>query len=75
MDRGTDGFQWIAAHSLGESLDLAQIVPAFFEIAGAKGGGRGARMQGVGARNEAIDGFVAAIQAEIARRLGAEGAS
>jgi alanyl-tRNA synthetase len=73
MDRGTDGFQWIAAHSLGESLDLAQIVPAFFVMAGAKGGGRGARMQGVGAKNEAIDGFADALQAEIARRLGAAG--
>ncbi|MGD0724970.1 MAG: alanyl-tRNA editing protein [Spirochaetia bacterium] len=73
IDRGTDGFQWIAAHSLGESLDLSQIVPAFFEIAGAKGGGRGARMQGVGTRNEAIPRFADAIQAELARRLGEPG--
>jgi alanyl-tRNA synthetase len=73
MDRGTDGFQWIAAHSLGESLDLAQIVPAFFQMAGAKGGGRGARMQGVGTKNEAIAGFADALQAEIDRRLGSAG--
>ncbi len=71
IDRGTDGFQWIAAHSLGGSLDLAQIVPAFFGMAGAKGGGRGARMQGIGARNDAISTFADALQAEIARRLGA----
>lgn len=70
IDRGTDGFQWIAAHSIGDSLDLAQIVPSFFEIAGAKGGGRGARMQGVGTRNEAIAMFADAIEGELARRLG-----
>jgi alanyl-tRNA synthetase len=70
IDRGTDGFQWIAAHSVGGSLDLAQIVPAFFGIAGAKGGGRGARMQGVGTRNDAIALFADAIQGELARRLG-----
>jgi len=73
VDRGTDGFQWVAAHSLGESLDLAQIVPAFFDMAGAKGGGRGARMQGVGTRREAAAGFADALQAELARRLGAAG--
>jgi alanyl-tRNA synthetase len=73
IDRGTDGFQWIASHSLGEGLDLAQIVPAFFERGGAKGGGRGARMQGVGTRREAAAGFADALQAELARRLDAAG--
>jgi len=73
IDRGKDGFQWIAAHSLGDGLDLAQIVPTFFETAGAKGGGRGARMQGVGTRNDGIAGFVDALQAEIAGRLAAPG--
>jgi len=73
IDRGKDGFQWIAAHSLGDGLDLAQIVPPFFETAGAKGGGRGGRMQGVGTRNDGIAGFVDALQAEIAGRLAAPG--
>lgn len=73
VDRETDGFQWIAAHSLGEELDLARIVPAFFEMAGAKGGGRGARMQGVGTRREAAAGFADALQAELAHRLNAAG--
>ncbi|HYW85883.1 MAG TPA: alanyl-tRNA editing protein [Spirochaetia bacterium] len=73
VDLRTDGFQWIAAHSLGDSLDLAKIVPGFFGMAGAKGGGRGARLQGVGTRREAAAGFADAIQAEAARRLGAAG--
>ena len=70
IDRGTDGFQWIAAHSISGNLDLSQIVPAFFEMAGAKGGGRGARMQGIGTRNETIALFADAIEAELTRRLG-----
>jgi alanyl-tRNA synthetase len=70
IDREKDGFQWIAAHSIGERLDLARIIPAFFDIAGAKGGGRGARMQGVGTRSEAAAMFADAIEEELARRLG-----
>ncbi len=73
IDRGAEGFQWIAAHSAGGDLDLSQIIPSFFEIAGAKGGGRGARMQGVGTRNEAIALFADAIEEELARRLGTPG--
>jgi alanyl-tRNA synthetase len=70
IDREADGFQWIAAHSVGASLDLAQIIPPLFGIAGAKGGGRGARMQGVGTMNGAIALFAEAVEGELARRLG-----
>jgi alanyl-tRNA synthetase len=69
LDRGDDGFQWIVAHSLGEALDLAGVVPALLEAADAKGGGRGSRMQGVGARAESAAPFADAIEAALARRL------
>jgi alanyl-tRNA synthetase len=70
LDRGEDGFQWIVAHSLGEALDLGGIVPALLDAADAKGGGRGARMQGVGARAESAAPFADAVEAALARRLG-----
>ncbi len=70
LDRGAEGFQWIVAHSLGEGLDLAGVVPALLEAAQAKGGGRGSRMQGMGARAEAAAPFAQAIEAALARRLG-----
>jgi alanyl-tRNA synthetase len=70
MDRGPDGFQWIVAHSLGEQADLPGLIAGLMPVAGAKGGGRGARMQGVGERSEAIDGFADAIEEALARALG-----
>jgi alanyl-tRNA synthetase len=69
MDRAEESFQWIVAHSLGASFELADIVPPLFPIAGAKGGGRGERMQGVGAAPESIAHFADAIEAAIARIL------
>ncbi len=72
MDRDGDAFQWIVAHSLAKGLDLAQIVPKHFGVADAKGGGRGARMQGVGARGDAREAFADAIVGELSRTLGKE---
>jgi alanyl-tRNA synthetase len=70
LDRGAEGFQWIVAHSLAESLDLAGVLPGLLEAAQAKGGGRGSRMQGMGARAESAAPFADAIEAALARRLG-----
>ncbi len=69
-DRGKGVFQWLVAHSLGDRLELSTIVVKHFGIADAKGGGRGARMQGVGARAEALEQFLDAIEGELARALG-----
>ena len=62
VDRGADGFQWIVAHSLGSPLELSTIITGLLNLAGAKGGGRGARMQGVGSRSEAIPAFLDAVE-------------
>jgi alanyl-tRNA synthetase len=69
VDRSEDGFQWIVAHSLSRSLDLSTFIPGLLATAAAKGGGRGARMQGVGADREAIPGFLDAIEGELRGRL------
>jgi alanyl-tRNA synthetase len=73
-DRGKDSFQWLVAHSVGERLELSGVVAKHFEVANAKGGGRGARVQGVGARPEALDAFVDGIVGEITRALAKESA-
>jgi alanyl-tRNA synthetase len=71
-DRGTGTFQWIVAHSLGNGMDLSGIVTKHFGIADAKGGGRGARVQGIGARPEALEQFADAIEKELEVVLGKE---
>jgi alanyl-tRNA synthetase len=71
-DRGKDAFQWIVAHSLGERPDLSGMVAKHFGLADAKGGGRGARVQGVGARPEALEQFIDVIEQELTRALGKE---
>jgi len=68
-DRGKETFQWLVAHSLGERLELSASVTRHFDAAGAKGGGRGARMQGVGSHPEALDGFMGGIEGDITRAL------
>ncbi len=68
-DRGKDSFQWIVAQSLGNVLELSLVVPKHFAAAGAKGGGRGARMQGAGSRPEALETFADAVEGEIERQL------
>jgi len=69
-DRGTGTFQWLVAHSLGDRVELSAIVAKHFGVADAKGGGRGARVQGVGGRPEALELFVDAIEDELTRALG-----
>jgi alanyl-tRNA synthetase len=71
-DRGTGAFQWLVAHSLAGGLELSGIVPKHFARADAKGGGRGARMQGAGSRPEALEQFFDAIEGELAGALGKE---
>jgi alanyl-tRNA synthetase len=69
MDQGETGFQWIVAHSLGAGVELAAFMPGLYDIAGAKGGGRGERMQGMGSSPEAITLFADAIEGEMTRVL------
>jgi alanyl-tRNA synthetase len=73
-DRGEDSFQWLVAHSLGERLELSGIVSKHFSLADAKGGGRGARMQGAGARPEGLQAFMDGIEGELTRALARESA-
>lgn len=70
VDRSENGFQWIAAHSLGADVDLAAIVKPLLQSAGAKGGGRAAWVQGSGADREAATGFAAAVADALTRTLG-----
>jgi hypothetical protein len=74
VDRGGDSFQWIVAHSLGNGLDLSGIVSPRMAEAGAKGGGRGGRMQGVGSRLEGMEKFALDIENDLLRFLGKENA-
>jgi len=70
IDRSAEGFQWIVAHSLGERPELPGLLAPLFAMAEAKGGGRGARMQGVGGRADAVSAFADAIESAVARGLG-----
>jgi alanyl-tRNA synthetase len=70
VDREADGFQWIAAHSLAPSLDLAAMLTGLFEAAGVKGGGRGGRIQGRGARAADAAGWADAVESALARQVG-----
>jgi alanyl-tRNA synthetase len=74
VDKGPQSFQWIVAHSLDTALELSTIVARHFGLADAKGGGRGSRMQGVGARASGLDAFLQAIEKDLAQALGREGA-
>jgi alanyl-tRNA synthetase len=69
VDRAAGGFQWIIGHSLADA-GLLEIVPPLLAIAEAKGGGRGARMQGAGRNPEAVPAFVDALRRELEKRLG-----
>jgi alanyl-tRNA synthetase len=71
VDALPEGFQWIAAHSLEPGPDLAAALPALFPAAGARGGGKGSRMQGVGTGSAGA--FAEAAEAELVRRLMQEG--
>ena len=73
IDLLDSSFQWIVAHSLGDGLSLAVIVPGLLKAAEAKGGGSAARMQGVGSRPQAAEQFADAIQAEVGRLLQEKG--
>jgi alanyl-tRNA synthetase len=70
IDRGAEGFHWVVAHSLGVQLELPGLLSGLMGVAEAKGGGRGARMQGVGGKSEAIPAFADAIEGALARGLG-----
>jgi alanyl-tRNA synthetase len=73
IDQGAEGFQWIVAHSLDNGLELSSAIKDVLPIADARGGGRGARMQGSGRKNEAVALFADAVEQRIARALGEGG--
>jgi alanyl-tRNA synthetase len=66
-DRAADSFQWVAAHSLAPGPDLGQLVAPLLPLADARGGGRGARVQGSGRDLAALDRFVDAAADAILR--------
>jgi hypothetical protein len=71
-DRGASAFQWIVAHSLGSALELSGTVSPHMSDAGARGGGRGSRMQGVASRVEGMERFAQDVEADLVRSLGKE---
>jgi len=73
-DRGASAFQWIVAHSLGGALELSGVVSPRVSEAGARGGGRGSRMQGVGSRLDGMEKFAQDIENDLLRFLGKENA-
>ncbi len=70
IDRAESGFQWIVAHSLGSRIELPPIVTPLLGPANAKGGGRGAWMQGAGRSADAAAGFADAVEEAVSRVLG-----
>jgi alanyl-tRNA synthetase len=70
VDRSADAFQWIVAHSLGARIDLPSIVTPLLGPAHAKGGGRGAWMQGAGRPADAATSFGDAVEEALSRSLG-----
>jgi alanyl-tRNA synthetase len=73
LDRLADSFQWIVAHSLGPEVALHRIVAPLLSKAGARGGGRGAWMQGAGRPAEAAAGFADEVAAALSVTLGKRG--
>jgi alanyl-tRNA synthetase len=71
-DRESASFQWVIAHSMGERVELSAVVPKHLGLAEARGGGRGARMQGAGARPDALELFFDAVESDLSRALGKE---
>jgi len=69
VDRSRDGFQWIVAHSLGARIELPPIITPLLSAAGAKGGGRGAWMQGAGPSADSASQFANAAEAALVRVL------
>jgi alanyl-tRNA synthetase len=70
VDRGAESYQWIIAHTLDGAGDLAAVVLPLLPEAGAKGGGRGARMQGTGAPAAKGERFADAVRQALVKRLG-----
>ena len=69
VDRAADSFQWIASHSLGDAPDLSALITPLLPVADARGGGRGARMQGSGRDIASVGRFMQAIADAILRSI------
>ena len=68
LDRGADAFQWIICHSVGSTVELPLIVTPLLASAGARGGGRGAWMQGAGRPAAAAVSFAQAVEEALSQR-------
>jgi alanyl-tRNA synthetase len=69
VDRGPEAFQWIAAHSLGNRIELPALVRPILGLINAKGGGRGAWMQGAGSPADGAEAFAEAVEGVLTRAL------
>jgi alanyl-tRNA synthetase len=60
-DRSTDGYRWVAAHSLGSAgVDLAVMLKPVLAALGLRGGGKAALVRGAGSDPAAAEAFVEA---------------
>ena len=69
VDRSPQAFQWIIAHSRGEGIPLPSFVAPLLGSLNAKGGGRGAWMQGAGGSAAEAEAFAAAMEEALGRGL------
>jgi alanyl-tRNA synthetase len=69
LDRDAEAFQWIICHSVGSEVELPPIVTPLLASAGARGGGRGAWMQGAGKPAAAAVSFARAVEEALSRAL------
>jgi alanyl-tRNA synthetase len=67
-DRTADGFQWTLGHSAGKQLDLASLAAPVLAAFGARGGGKGNRMQGAAPGPERAQAFLEAVREALSRR-------
>jgi len=69
VDSSDGSFQWIAAHSLGERVQLPTIITPLLAPAHAKGGGRAAWMQGAGGGGANAEVFGTSVEEALDRAL------
>jgi len=62
VNREQDGFQWAAMHSIEGAPDLGELISPILSGLGAKGGGKGNRMQGSGRDPKTAARFLEAVE-------------
>jgi len=70
IDRSPQAFQWIVAHSIGDGIQLPGIISPLLGSLNARGGGRGAWMQGAGHSAGNAEAFGTAVEGALARAFG-----